>query len=65
MGMTGNEMDLLDSDHTSVMPDIILIDARSSGKYGQEVMQVLKEKHPSTPFFIFTDYSENHYLIKQ
>ncbi|MGG3479034.1 response regulator transcription factor [Peribacillus frigoritolerans] len=35
MGMTGNEMDLLDSDHTSVMPDVI-----------------------------FTDYSENHYLIE-
>ncbi|MEI2468006.1 hypothetical protein V8V75_00170 [Peribacillus frigoritolerans] len=28
MGMTGNEMDLLDSDHTSVIPDVILIDAR-------------------------------------
>ncbi|MCY9003843.1 LuxR C-terminal-related transcriptional regulator [Peribacillus frigoritolerans] len=64
MEMTGNEMDLLDSDHTSVIPDVILIDARSSGKYGQEVMQVLKEKHPSTPFIIFTDYSENHYLIE-
>ena len=64
MGMTGNEMDLLDSDHTSVMPDVILIDARSSGKYGQEVMQFLKEKHPSTPFVIFTDYSEIHYLIE-
>ncbi|MCP1491122.1 DNA-binding NarL/FixJ family response regulator [Peribacillus frigoritolerans] len=64
MGMNGNEMDLLDSDHTSVMPDVILIDARSSGKYGQEVMQFLKEKHPSTPFVIFTDYSENHYLIE-
>jgi DNA-binding NarL/FixJ family response regulator len=64
MGMTGNEMDLLDSDHTSVMPDVILIDARSSGKYGQEVMQFLKEKHPSTPFVIFTDYSENYYLIE-
>jgi len=64
MGMTGNEMDLLDSDHTSVMPDVILIDARSSGKYGQEVMQFLKEKHPSTPFVVFTDYSENHYLIE-
>ncbi|MED3708917.1 response regulator transcription factor [Peribacillus frigoritolerans] len=64
MGMTGNEMDLLDSDHTSVIPDVILIDARSSGKYGQEVMQVLKEKHPSTPFVVFTDYSENHYLIE-
>ncbi|CEG31305.1 response regulator transcription factor [Peribacillus simplex] len=56
MGMTGNEMDLLDSDHTSVI--------RSSGKYGQEVMQILKEKHPSTPFVIFTAYSENHYLIE-
>lgn len=64
MGMTGNEMDLLDSDHTSVIPDVILIDARSSGKYGQEVMQVLKEKHPSTPFVVFTGYSENHYLIE-
>ncbi|MGE7606675.1 LuxR C-terminal-related transcriptional regulator [Peribacillus frigoritolerans] len=64
MGMTGIEMDLLDSDHTSVMPDVILIDARSSGKYGQEVMQVLKEKYPSTPFVIFTAYSENHYLIE-
>lgn len=64
MGMTGNEMDLLDSDHTSVVPDVILIDARSSGKYGQEVMQVLKEKHPSTPFVIFTAYSGNHYLIE-
>jgi DNA-binding NarL/FixJ family response regulator len=64
MGMNGNEMGLLDSDHTSVMPDVILIDARSSGKYGQEVMQFLKEKHPSTPFVIFTDYSENHYLIE-
>ncbi|MDP9742423.1 UNVERIFIED_ORG: DNA-binding NarL/FixJ family response regulator [Bacillus sp. B2I3] len=53
MGMTGNEMD---SDHTLVTPDVILIDARSSGKYGQEVMQVLKEKHPSTPFIVFTDY---------
>ncbi|MFC8560437.1 LuxR C-terminal-related transcriptional regulator [Peribacillus frigoritolerans] len=63
MWMTGNEMDLLDSDHTSVIPDVILIDARSSGKYGQEV-QVLKEKHPSTPFVVFTDYSENHYLIE-
>ncbi|MGN7395638.1 LuxR C-terminal-related transcriptional regulator [Peribacillus frigoritolerans] len=64
MGMTGNEMDLLDSDHTSVIPDVILIDARSSGKYGQEVMQVLKEKNPSTPFVVFTDYSENNYLIE-
>ncbi|PRS40262.1 hypothetical protein C6W19_06145 [Bacillus sp. RJGP41] len=64
MGMTGNERDLLDSDHTSVIPDVILIDARSSGKYGQEVMQVIKEKHPSTPFVVFTDYSENHYLIE-
>lgn len=64
MGMTGNEMDFLDSDHTSVIPDVILIDARSSGKYGQEVMQVLKEKRPSTPFVVFTDYSENHYLIE-
>ncbi|TDL90038.1 response regulator transcription factor [Vibrio vulnificus] len=64
IGMTGNEMDLLDSDHTSVMPDVNLIDARSSGKYGQEVMQILKEKHPSTPFVIFTAYSENHYLIE-
>lgn len=62
--MTGNEMDLLDSDHTSVMPDVILIDARSSGKYGQEVMQTLKGKHPSTPFVIFTAYSENRYLIE-
>ncbi|MGE7594374.1 LuxR C-terminal-related transcriptional regulator [Peribacillus frigoritolerans] len=52
------------SDHTSVIPDVILIDARSSGKYGQEVMQVPKEKHPSTPFIVFTDYSENHYLIE-
>lgn len=41
MEMTGNEMDLLDSDHTSDTPGVILIDARSSGKYGQEVMQVL------------------------
>ncbi|MEY8731389.1 LuxR C-terminal-related transcriptional regulator [Peribacillus frigoritolerans] len=64
IGMTGDEMDLLDSDHTSVMPDVILIDARTSGKYGQEVMQFLKEKHPSTPFVIFTDYSEKHYLIE-
>lgn len=57
-------MDLLDSDHTSDMPDVTLIDARSSGKYGQEVMQVLKEKHPSNTFVVFTDYSENHYLIE-
>ncbi|MBT2645825.1 response regulator transcription factor [Bacillus sp. ISL-34] len=65
IGITGNEMDLLDSDHTSsVMPDVILIDARSSGKYGQEVMPILKEKHPSTPIVIFTAYSEDHYLIE-
>ncbi len=65
MGITGDEMELLDSDHTSsVMPDVILIDARSSGKYGQEVMPILKEKHPSTPFLIFTTYSEDHYLIE-
>ncbi|MGZ9816075.1 LuxR C-terminal-related transcriptional regulator [Peribacillus simplex] len=65
MGITGDEMELLDSDHTSsVMPDVILIDARSSGKYGQEVMPILKEKHPSTPFLIFTAYSEDHNLIE-
>ncbi|MFJ7931181.1 LuxR C-terminal-related transcriptional regulator [Peribacillus sp. NPDC096448] len=64
MGKTGNEMDLLDSDHSSAIPDVILIDARSSGKYGQEVMQILKEKYPFTPFLIFTAYSENHYLIE-
>ncbi|CAH0160067.1 hypothetical protein [Peribacillus simplex] len=33
IGVTGNEMDLLDFNHTSsVMPDVILIDARSSGR---------------------------------
>ncbi|MFS0762701.1 MULTISPECIES: response regulator transcription factor [Peribacillus] len=65
IGITGNEVDLLDSDHRpSVMPDAILIDARSSGKYGQEVMPILKEKHPFTPFVIFTAYSEDHYLIE-
>ncbi|MGW8426015.1 hypothetical protein ACWGJQ_11020 [Peribacillus simplex] len=43
IGVTGSEMDLLDFNHTSsVMPDVILIDARSSGKYGQEVMPILK-----------------------
>ncbi|MGE6609466.1 LuxR C-terminal-related transcriptional regulator [Peribacillus sp. NPDC076916] len=65
IGVTGNEMDLLDFNHTSsVMPDVILIDARSSGKYGQEVMPILKVKYPSTPFIIFTAYSEGHYLIE-
>ncbi|MBO1000163.1 response regulator transcription factor [Bacillus sp. SD075] len=65
MGITGNEMELLDSDHTSsVMLDVILIDVRSSGKYGQEVMPILKEKHPSTPFLIYTANSEEHYLIE-
>ncbi|MBT2669548.1 response regulator transcription factor [Streptomyces sp. ISL-14] len=62
IGVTGSEMDLLDFNHTSsVMPDVILIDARSSGKYGQEVMPILKVKHPSTPFLIFTAYSEDYY----
>ncbi|CAH0160020.1 response regulator transcription factor [Peribacillus simplex] len=27
-------------------------------------MPILKVKHPSTPFLIFTDYSEDHYLIE-
>jgi len=53
--MTGNEMDLLDSDHTSVIPDVTLIDARSSGKYGQEVMQSLrKNTHPLLLSFLLT-----------
>ncbi|WP_181762229.1 response regulator transcription factor [Bacillus sp. B4EP4a] len=28
------------------------------------VMPILKVKHPSTPFLIFTAYSEDHYLIE-
>lgn len=65
IGVTGNEMDLLYFNHTSsVIPDVILIDARSSGKYGQEVMPILKVKYPFTPFIIFTAYSEGHYLIE-
>ncbi|MDP1418332.1 hypothetical protein Q8G35_07895 [Peribacillus simplex] len=27
-------------------------------------MPILKENHPSTPFLIFTAYSEDHYLIE-
>ncbi|MBR8646049.1 hypothetical protein KEH51_25535 [[Brevibacterium] frigoritolerans] len=42
MGMTGNEMDLLDSDHTLVTPDVILIDARSSGSMDKKSCKSLR-----------------------
>ncbi|MGE7904131.1 hypothetical protein ACQKNS_06975 [Peribacillus sp. NPDC094092] len=65
IGVTGKEMVLRDfNDTSSVVPDVILIDARSSGKYGQEVMPLLKVIHPSTPFLIFPANSEDHYLIE-
>ncbi|MEY9865819.1 DNA-binding NarL/FixJ family response regulator [Peribacillus sp. B2I2] len=63
IGTTGNEMEFLDLDYTASV-DVILLDVQSSGKYGQEVMPILKEKHPSIPFVILTACSEDHYLIE-
>ncbi|WP_230158624.1 response regulator transcription factor [Peribacillus sp. Bi96] len=62
---TEKEMELLNLVNTaSAMPDVILLDAQSSGKHGQVVMPILKETHPTIPVVIFTACPEDHYLIE-
>lgn len=48
----------------AVTPDVILFDVRSSWTQGQEMMLMLKEKHPAIPIVIRTAYPEDHYLIE-
>ncbi|WP_061143080.1 response regulator transcription factor [Peribacillus simplex] len=65
IGATETERELRSLDVTAaVMPDVILFDVRSSWTHGQEMMVMLKEKHPSIPIVIRAAYPENHYLIE-
>ncbi|WP_285767629.1 response regulator transcription factor [Peribacillus sp. SI8-4] len=65
IGATESERELrsLDVFSAAAMADVILFDVRSSWKHGQEMMLLLKEKHPSIPIVIRTAYPEDHYLI--